>query len=130
MELTPEELDRSGICVCANVCAEQVNYRSTAQPLSDSGRNYAYRGIDMDAFFNSSYPTGANQTAWSSFVSNVRHVVLQFIWTGTVNEWVTFPNASYDVSTTISNATTPRYRSIKCTYWREHGFFPRYAWMN
>jgi len=101
-----------------------------AQPPSDKGRNYAYRGIDVDAFFNSTCPTGAEETTWSSLVDNVRHVVLQFIRTASVSGWTTFPGSSYDISAVISNATTLRYRSKKCTYWREHGFFPAYAWMN
>jgi len=111
-------------------CVDQVNYHSTAQPPSAGGRNYAYRGIDVNAFFNSSYPSGAEEALWSSFVDNVRHIVLQFARTGSVSGWAHFPAASYDVSTVISNATTPRFHSRKCTYWREHGFFPRYAWMN
>jgi len=111
-------------------CVFQVNYRSMARPPSDSGRNYAYRGIDVDAFFNSSCPSGAEAVAWSSLVDSVRQVVLQFVRSGTVSSWETFPDASYDISADISNATTPRYRSQKCNYWREHGFFPAYAWMN
>jgi len=111
-------------CVC------QVDYHSAVQPLSDTGRNYAYRGIDVDAFFNSSCPSGADEATWSSLVDNIRHVVVQFVSSGTVTGWETFPHASYDISTIISNATTPRYLSNKCIYWRKHGFFPVYAWMN
>jgi len=101
-----------------------------AHRQSDSGRNYAYRGIDVDAFLDSSLPSHAEDTTWSSLVGAIRDVVLQFVRTSSVNGWQTFPTASYDISTSVSNATIPRYLSKKCTYWREHGFFPAYAWMN
>ena len=105
-----------------------MNYRSTTHPPPESGRNYAYRGIDLDAFLNSSGQTDA--TSWPLLVDNVRDVVLKFIRSGSVRGWETFPDSSYDVSTVVSNATTLRYLSERCVYWREHGFFPAYAWMN
>jgi len=123
LELNDTQSSERVVCV-------QVNYQSATHPLSDGGRNYAYRGIDVDAFLNCSVPLHAKDAAWSSLVDNVRHIVLQFIHTGSVSGWQTFPRASYDVSSIISNATTPRYLSKKCNYWREHGFFPLYAWMN
>jgi len=110
---------------------DQVNYQSMARPQSDRGRNYAYRGIDVHAFLNSSLlPLSSKDDAWSSLVDAVRDVVLQFVRTGNVVGWQTFPKASYDISAVVSNATIPRYLSEKCVYWREHGFFPAYAWMN
>jgi len=101
-----------------------------AHPQSDDGRNYAYRGIDVDAFLNFSLSSHAKDASWSLLVDAIRDVVLQFVRTGSVSGWETFPKASYDISTVISNATIPRYLSTKCTYLREHGFFPAYAWMN
>jgi carboxylesterase type B len=104
----------------------QVTYHRKDSQLPN-GMNYAYRGIDVDAFFNAA---GSPSSDWESLVHNVRHVVAQFVHNVTVQGWTVFPEASYNMSATISNATSPHFRSSCCDYWRTHGFYPLYAWMN
>jgi hypothetical protein len=81
----------------------------------------------MDAFFNSAHSLS---DSWRQFSYNIRNVIVRFAHHGDIENWLQFPQASYNISTVVSNATEPQFLSKQCDYWRNNAFFPEYAYMN
>ena len=121
--------------VIANVSASLVyRYLTTFSPVltgaatPGTSKNYAYSGIDLDAFFDA-MPTTVQSDVQLDFVRSVRAFALEFARDGVVGNWNRFPRTVYNVSTVVS-PMTPRSASKECDFWRLHAFFPLYAWIN
>lgn len=119
--------------VAANASRLPV-YRYIASIFSDkrfsaSGvqKNYAYSGIDVDAFFGADSEPSTHQD--ERFTALMRDIVFGFVRNGSVRDWDAFPHSAYNVSTDVERIV-PRFMSPECNFWRTNWFFPSYAWMN
>lgn len=90
-------------------------------------KNYAYSGIDVDAFFNADSEMSTHKD--ESFTTVMRDIVYGFVRNGSVHDWDTFPHSTYNVSMGVERIA-PRFESQECNFWRTNWFFPSYAWMN
>ncbi len=104
---------------------------SPSNPVNHHGyvKKHAYRGWDLLAFFG----TMPHYIEWLSkddekFAKNLRKAVFQFARDGRIAEWEKYPAACAIVDSDIN--FTRKYHRKECQFWKDKGFYPKYAWIN